>query len=108
MKLINAARKDPHSTAKGPIAQIAVRQSPPGINGPTIGMIMLSTSDLTSVFAAKAMISAMAKPIILYSFKKSLNSEINPILTLNIRAIKTFLSQTSLPIITFIKEKAQI
>lgn len=81
MKLIKLARNAPHEITIGPMANVASCQAPPGMNGVTIGIITLFTSDCTSAVAASPIINATASAITLYSRKNSLNSDISPIFT---------------------------
>ncbi len=79
-KLIIPPSRAPQPMTIGPIENVAVCQAPPGINGVTIGIIKLSTIDLTKATAANPIINATANPITLYSFKNSKNSPITPFL----------------------------
>ena len=92
MKLIADPKNAPQLRTIGPIVHVAVCHWPPGMNGVIMGIIMLSTNDLTNVVAATPIIKATASPIILYSFRNSLNSEkICFILLVCFRSFYTFL-----------------
>ncbi len=75
IKLMSAARKDPHPRTIGPIENFAFYQSPPETKGVITGITMLFTKDCTRVVAAEPIINATASPTILYSFRKLRNSE---------------------------------
>ncbi len=83
IKYINAAKNGPQPMPfHTQILKTAVCHAPPGINGVMKGITMLSTRDFTRVFAANAIITAIASPITLYSLRKSLNSLTKPMLFL--------------------------
>jgi len=66
----------PHPINIVPIANVAVCHAPFGSTAPMNGMITLLTKDCTNAVVAPPIMNATASPITLYSFKKSLNSDI--------------------------------
>lgn len=71
---MSAAKNAPHEITIEPRLSVAVCQAPLGMNGVRIGMMMKSTSDFTRPVAAKPIMKAIARGIILYSLRNSLNS----------------------------------
>jgi len=82
IKLIIAPKSAPQPITIGPKEKVVACQAPPGMNGVMIGITKLSTIDFTNEVAASPIINATANPITLYSLRKSLNSEIKPIICL--------------------------
>ena len=69
----------PHLITIGPNTSVEAFHDPPGINGSIMGMIMFSTSDLTSDVDAMPSMKATAKATTLYSRRNSTNSDIMPV-----------------------------
>lgn len=75
MKLISSPKNAPQAIENFQKESVAVFQAPPGINGVSIGIIILSTRDLINDVEATPITNAIARAKTLYSFMNSKNSK---------------------------------
>ena len=80
-KFMIAPRNDPQLITTDPIENVTVFHAPPGMNAVIIGIMMSFTNDCINAVAAIPMMNAIAKATTLYSLRKSMNSDMKPMLT---------------------------